>query len=458
MFVKPAELALDRYDVIIAGSGPAGTVLGRRLADKGRTVLLVETGGAEQDQIVQDRYGPVNGTGHFGLEWWPSHWVRALGGTSAAWTGFVMPLTQRNMKDWPITRAELDPWYDIAATELRRDPIVNRHTAPFLPGFYSRPYSTEDPVRYGTDFAKGYADHPKLHVLLGTTLCRLFPRADRRGIERISLFSEPDRRSDHPLRDNQAVVLAGGGIGNAQMLLASTDGTSAAVGNEQDQVGRYLMEHPHIYSCARMVLHPSLALPVPPPTFGKHVQALLPDDALLAELGGIDIGIEPMARPLDADDAIETALVARLGGKAAAYDLSVRSEMRPDPANRVERAGGNDPSGLPRMKASCVIGADDFRAVNLTLHTLGERLAASNKGRLRIANDSIHREVTGGGHTMGTTRMGSDPRTSVTDRDCRVHGYANLYVAGSSLFTTGGCANPTLTIVALAARLADHLA
>ena len=58
---------------------------------------------------------------------------------------------------------------------------------------------------------------------------------------------------------------------------------------------------------------------------------------------------------------------------------------------------------------------------------------------------------------MGTTRMHADPRRGVVDADCRVHGIANLYVAGSSVFPTSGAANPTLTIVALALRLAGHL-
>ena len=59
---------------------------------------------------------------------------------------------------------------------------------------------------------------------------------------------------------------------------------------------------------------------------------------------------------------------------------------------------------------------------------------------------------------MGSTRMGTDPKRSVTDAHGRVHGVENLYVAGSSLFPAVGAANPTLTIVALALRLADHLA
>jgi choline dehydrogenase-like flavoprotein len=58
---------------------------------------------------------------------------------------------------------------------------------------------------------------------------------------------------------------------------------------------------------------------------------------------------------------------------------------------------------------------------------------------------------------MGTTRMSRDPRSGIVDPDCRVHGVANLYMAGSSVFPTAGMANPTFAIVALAVRLADHI-
>ena len=65
--------------------------------------------------------------------------------------------------------------------------------------------------------------------------------------------------------------------------------------------------------------------------------------------------------------------------------------------------------------------------------------------------------LTGGHHHMGTTRMHVDPKRGVANENCQVHGISNLFIAGSSLFPTSGCANPTLTIVALAVRLADHM-
>jgi choline dehydrogenase-like flavoprotein len=65
--------------------------------------------------------------------------------------------------------------------------------------------------------------------------------------------------------------------------------------------------------------------------------------------------------------------------------------------------------------------------------------------------------VGGGSHHMGTTRMNDSPRQGVVDRNCRVHGIGNLYLAGSSIFPTSGVSNPTLTIIALTLRLADYL-
>jgi choline dehydrogenase-like flavoprotein len=77
---------------------------------------------------------------------------------------------------------------------------------------------------------------------------------------------------------------------------------------------------------------------------------------------------------------------------------------------------------------------------------------------LQDDNDNTWPSFTGGGwHHMGTTRMGHDPKTSVVDANCKVHGIANLYMAGASCYVTAAAPNPTLTLVALTIRLADHL-
>jgi choline dehydrogenase-like flavoprotein len=94
------------------------------------------------------------------------------------------------------------------------------------------------------------------------------------------------------------------------------------------------------------------------------------------------------------------------------------------------------------------------------MRSLAMEVGALGLGRmtLEVEDDGYWpAPVAGGNHHMGTTRMHEDPRRGVVDRNGRVHGVANLYVAGSSVFPTAGASNPTLTIVALTLRLAAHL-
>jgi choline dehydrogenase-like flavoprotein len=144
--------------------------------------------------------------------------------------------------------------------------------------------------------------------------------------------------------------------------------------------------------------------------------------------------------------------------KLTHYRLVARSEMRPSASNRVEIMADESRSGLYRVSARCVFDAGDLRNVENTIRLLGETLIRLNRGRVRVNNDAIYRDLTGGGHIMGTTRMGRSRSSSVVDEHGRVHGYRNFFVAGSSVFPTAGYANPTFTIVALAVRLADYIA
>ena len=101
----------------------------------------------------------------------------------------------------------------------------------------------------------------------------------------------------------------------------------------------------------------------------------------------------------------------------------------------------------------------DRWSIRRTQEIIDEGLRGAGVGRLerKLGDESPSALFRGAYHHMGTTRMHRAPSEGVVDANCRVHGYANLFVAGSSVFPTSGNANPTLTIVALAIRLADHL-
>jgi choline dehydrogenase-like flavoprotein len=143
--------------------------------------------------------------------------------------------------------------------------------------------------------------------------------------------------------------------------------------------------------------------------------------------------------------------------------LSLRAvlESTPNPDSRVTLVEKRDHFGMPRVRVDWRLNSRDRHGLDYLLNTMSKEFKRLNLGRL-VQDRSVDGQnwpvsITGGKHHMGTTRMHIDPKLGVVDPDCRLHSVANLYVAGSSVFPTGGFANPTLTIVALAIRLADHL-
>lgn len=143
------------------------------------------------------------------------------------------------------------------------------------------------------------------------------------------------------------------------------------------------------------------------------------------------------------------------------YSLDFHAEQEPNPDSRVTLGNEVDALGMRRLHIDWRYTPRDVATVQTALAALAEALAASGVGRFDYDPAQVEAEMTRygayGGHHIGTARMGHDPRDSVVDADCRVHETRNLYVAGSAVFPTSGQANPTLTIVALALRLADHL-
>jgi len=148
--------------------------------------------------------------------------------------------------------------------------------------------------------------------------------------------------------------------------------------------------------------------------------------------------------------------------KANLYSVDFYAEQQPDPASRVMLdEGAPDALGMPRLRIDWRYTAGDVDTVKRAVALLAAEFERTGVGRLEYEPQAVEAEMTRdgalGGHHIGTARMGSDPRNSVVDLDCRVHGIDNLFVASSATFPTSSQANPTLTIVALSLRLTEHL-
>ena len=140
--------------------------------------------------------------------------------------------------------------------------------------------------------------------------------------------------------------------------------------------------------------------------------------------------------------------------------MGTPSEQAPNPESRITLNDRKDALGVPNINLAWRLSDVDRKTIVRGHELLGLAFAKHGLGRFRLMHKDTEKftKITRGGwHHMGTTRMHDSPTQGVTDANCKIHGVDNLYVAGSSLFTTSGAANPTLTIVALALRLVDHL-
>jgi choline dehydrogenase-like flavoprotein len=142
-------------------------------------------------------------------------------------------------------------------------------------------------------------------------------------------------------------------------------------------------------------------------------------------------------------------------------ECDINIEQEPNIESIVSLQKQVDRFGDRKLKVEAKITELQHYTAVKSFSLFGQELARNSKGRVKIETsekklfDSILPSL--GSHHMGTTRMSNDEKNGVVDKNCKIFGIDNLFVAGSSVFATGSCVNPTYTIVALAIRLADHL-
>ncbi|MEP6886481.1 MAG: GMC family oxidoreductase [Gammaproteobacteria bacterium] len=147
--------------------------------------------------------------------------------------------------------------------------------------------------------------------------------------------------------------------------------------------------------------------------------------------------------------------------KANLFSLDFHSEQQPNPHSRVRLGDQVDALGMQRIMIDWRYAQTDVDTVKRAIALFAADIEANELGRFDYDPSILEFEMTRygayGGHHIGTARMGTDPRSSVVDAECRVHGVDNLWIASAAVFPTSSQANPTLTVVALALRLAHRL-
>jgi choline dehydrogenase-like flavoprotein len=148
-----------------------------------------------------------------------------------------------------------------------------------------------------------------------------------------------------------------------------------------------------------------------------------------------------------------------LPSRSGSYPLDFNVEQAPNPESRISLATSRDRFDVPRLRVDWRMSEVDRHTIRATLALFRDAVVETGCATFTFDPETALDQFTAiGGHQMGGARMAADPALGVVDSQCRVHGVANLYLAGNQIFPTVGYANPTLTTVALALRLAGHLA
>ena len=298
-------------------------------------------------------------------------------------------------------------------------------------------------------------------------------------------------------------VLAAGGIDNPRLLLSWNRVHQQGIGNAHDLVGRFFGEHIQLDTAGVFPTGDEVSFDLYQPSSrvtvrkrksgtgrGANVMGYLAlNDSLQrasrtlnyscnvlessvsdyflhadraettadSMLGNIGEGLRTLWRNLS--DAVSVGFGA--GPSERFYKIVTTQEQAPNASSRVTLAEHRDAFGLRRPRLDWRLNDLDRHTIGVALGALasafggaGTRETARHPG---LAVDAWPKHMVGSWHHCGTTRMHDDPKQGVVDANCRVHGIDNLYVAGSSVFTTTGNGNPTLTVVALALRLAEHI-
>ncbi|MEM1379308.1 MAG: GMC family oxidoreductase [Pseudomonadota bacterium] len=490
-FHTASEDALSgRFDVCVAGTGPAGISVARKVAARGGRVLLLEAGGmtptAESRDVLKGQsVGTVN------YQHIEKCRLRYFGGTSGHWAGRCALFDPIDFEDraifgmpgWPISYDECYSHLSEACAilDIEEAAVTTPATALWSNNrMRAASFTRSTPTtRFGPKYRAEIEESGKITCLYNANVTAL--TLDEAGTRIISADVKGYDGSARTINADRFVI-AFGAMENARFLLNVNQQMPSGLGNQTDWVGRTFMEHFNI----------ELGMFVPTDTsfWERFVQTegkakgrgfpLMPgfDAMRSAGLGNATLSMRPATSvrfngrlgPLRKVQRDLTCSIDPLRAYAQSNDSSISCpgdwitgnimEHLPNRDSRVTvDPNARDAFGQPRLQLAYEVSDADKKTMRSLAIEMAKAFAETDVARMRISDDVLQGTANVGAHChhMGTTRMASSAAYGVVDPNCRVFGVDNLYMGGSSVFSTGGGVNPTLTLVALALRLGDHI-
>ncbi len=527
-YLKLSEIEKNemiKTDVCIVGGGAAGISLALEFCNQNFNVLLIESGSTKfshrnQKLSSNKSIGIPSGSVMFSIR-------RQFGGTTVTWTGRCRPLDEIDFikrqwienSGWPFNKSDLDPYYirgqkicglggyDYSLYSDKSDNwfdrISNQSDLEGKAFMFSRPFN------FATEHGPEIEKSPNINILLNSNAVRIDLDSNGKSVKAIQCRTINGKTF---FVSSKIFILAAGGLEITRLLLSSNQVQKTGIGNNNDLVGRYYMDHPHFWSGA--FTNPKSNLGIEDDdvlTYGKEVLNRKPSSAIglkeqylfenkLTNAAGFFInrpwhkiqkeyfspaGIAykniseilghheyPSFKLLmssvlilfkNLKDSIQHLLNIWISRKEKSNWVGIISQIEqvPNRESRVTLSSKLNSIG----QAKIII---DWQLTDQDLENIEKynSLLKKNFDTLGVPFDlfpadlnknNIPSSIFPGKHHMGTTRMNNDPELGVVDENCKVHDISNLYISSGSVFPTAGQANPTLTIIALALKLADHI-
>ena len=463
MIIKDDDLLNKKYKIVICGSGPAGISLALELEKKKIECLIVEAGDELYSDLAQNRYkGEVIGS-------FPSDLsvtrLSQFGGTTGHWGGSCRTLDNYDYKNWPVKKENLDPFLEQSCKILE---IPNKFQEKKISKNLKIIEFQDSSVR----FYEKYFEHIKNSKFINLSLnCAIYNiKINNQTVNKIVLKS----KKTFSIKTN-FLVLACGGIENSRLLLWFRENNSNI--SKKLPIGNYWMEHPFKkigsgignFKLIKKNFKNDFEKFENYRNWGNFTVSISPTERLIKKKNILNSSIFLTIHDRDNDSLknnIKDLLcvapnlskkIVNLFNKNLLCGITISSswEQEAEYKNQIILSSLKDRIGIPRIKLNYIISNKTLKTAKEMIGQIG--LYFINKDLGRIAEnqsiDNVENFISDAGyHHIGGTIMGESKNSSVVDKNLKVHDINNLYVCGSSTFSSGGHANPTLSIIQLSLR------
>lgn len=491
-------------DICIIGAGAAGISIALELENTFKKIILLEGGGMEYDDRIQELYnGKITGHPYYPMKASRLHY---FGGSTGHWGGMCSTFDDIDFEKrdwvensgWPIKREDIAKYYPKATSILDLGPCEwnldywLKQDPDFKPlpldekVIWSKMWQFSPPTRFGKKYKDAIVNSKTIQLHIYANVVDLDATESINSITQVAVKNYAGKQ--HTVKAKN-FILACSAMQNARVLLACNKQAPKGLGNDNDLVGRYFMEHAEIKTGELWLNHTDKLKLYLMEQFTKvrAELAISPEKQRELQVLNGSISLMPLEmsnktipsvklwsnddprKSLDTFKKYSTLdkrnFIQRFFSKSIyqSYGLFTRVEQLPHPESRVVLSNEKDELGIPRANLFWALSPIDKKTVFTINKLLGQQIGAAGIGRVKLKEFLLDGDVqlpdytSGGWHHLGTTRMSDDPKHGVVDANCKIHGIDNLYIAGSSCYTTGGAVNPTLTVVAISLRLANHI-